>query len=83
MPAKSTTHESAMRKVWLSELKVIDAQQRKVERDFGAARKPLAKAAAEAAKKLAAFDARANRQLPRALKAIERRRGFLKGKLGL
>ena len=83
MPAKSTSHEAAQRKVWQTELKLLDKNQRAVERDFKQARAPLAKAASIAAKKLAAFDARTARQLPRTVKAIERRRGILKGKLGL
>jgi hypothetical protein len=83
MSVKSTSHEAAQRKVWQSELKLLDKNQRAVERDFNRARAPLAKAAKAAAKKLAAFDARASRQLPRTVKAIERRRGILKGKLGL
>lgn len=83
MPAKSTSHEAAQRKVWQTELKLLDKNHRAVVRDFKEARKPLAVAAAAAAKKLAAFDARSNRQLPRTLKAIERRRGILTGKLGI
>lgn len=83
MSAKSKSHEAAQRKVWKAELKAIDANRRKVLRDFDSARRPLAKAARDAASKLAAFDKRASRQKPRVLTNIERRRGILVGKLGL
>jgi hypothetical protein len=83
MPSKSTSHEAAQRKVWQSELSLLAKNEKAVLRDFRQARAPLDKAAKLAAKKLAAFDARSNRQLPRTLKAIERRQCILKGKLGL
>lgn len=83
MSAKSTSHEAAQRKVWKTELKLLQKNHRAIERDFKVARAPLAKEAASAIKKLQAFDARMERQLPRALKAIERRSGILRGKLGL
>jgi hypothetical protein len=83
MSKKSTSHEAAQRKVWQSELHLLAKNEKAVVRDFKQARAPLEKAAKLAAKKLAAFEARSNRQLPRTLKAIERRRGILNGKLGL
>ncbi len=83
MPAKSTSHEAAMRKVWKAEIKTLDSSRHKVTRDFNAARGKLVKAAQAAAKKLTAFDKRAAKQQPRALANIDRRVGILNGKLGL
>jgi hypothetical protein len=81
MPSK--THESAQRKVWKAELKTLASQARKIRRDFAAARRPLLIAATKANAALAAFDKRKALQQPRALSAIDRRRGILVGKLGL
>lgn len=81
MPSK--THLSAQRKVWKAELKTLEVQARRINRDFDAARRPLEAAARKAAAALARFEKRATRQQPRALAAIQRRRGILIGKLGL
>lgn len=83
MPAKSSSHEAAMQKVWKAEIKSLDSNRRKVTRDFNAARGKLVKASQAAAKKLSAFDKRAAKQQPRALSNIDRRVAILNGKLGL
>lgn len=80
---KSTSHDAAQHKQWQAELKTLNAAQRKVTRDFAAARKPMAKAVLDAERKLSAFDKRAAKQQPRALSNIHRRRGILHGKLGI
>jgi hypothetical protein len=83
MSAKNTSHDAAQHKVWKADLKTLDAAQRKVLRDFTAARRPLAKAVQTATARLAAYDKRAAKQQPRALSNIQRRRGILHGKLGI
>lgn len=83
MPAKTTSPYAEQQKLWKLEIKTLESNRRKVARDFNSARTALVKAAQAAAKKLTAFDKRAAKQQPRALSQIERRLGFLRGRLGI
>lgn len=90
MPAKKTSPEAAQRKVWKAEIKQLEANRRKVAKDFLNERKKAQAAVLAARKALNAANAASARMHarhlkaePRAVKAIESRIAVLKGRLGL
>lgn len=82
MPAKSKSPEAAQRKVWSAEIKTLEGNRRKVKRDFDKERDRLWKAFMTARKKLDAYDAKAEKALPRALAKFDSRIAVLRGRLG-
>jgi hypothetical protein len=90
MPAKKTSPEAAQRKVWKAEIKQLEANRRKVAKDFKTERDKAAKASFHAQKvadKLYAdfirIRGRHQKAEPRALKSFDSRIAVLKGRLGL
>jgi hypothetical protein len=90
MSAKNTSPEAAQRKVWKAEIKQLEANRRKVAKDFSDERKKAQAAVIMARKSLNAANASAARLHarhlklePRAVKAIASRIAVLKGRLGL
>jgi hypothetical protein len=90
MPAKSKSPEAAQRKVWKAELKSLEANRRKVAKDFVSARKEAQAAVIMARKSLNAANASAARLHarhlklePAALRNIDRRIAILNGRLGV
>lgn len=90
MKTKSTSPEAAQKKVWKAELKQLESARRKVSRDITAEfnrsekdLKTLEKSLLSARKKHKATAIRLERQERRQLADIERRIGFLKGRIGI
>lgn len=83
MPAKSTSPEAAQRKLWAAEIKTHEKAARKVTADFRNEQKRLIATSLAAHKAVEKFMARAEKQMPKQLAAIDSRIAILKGRLGV
>lgn len=90
MPAKSKSPEAAQRKVWKAEIKTLEANRRKVEKDYRVEiKKSLTairltkKAHTDSQEALSRLVARQEKMQPRVYGPIDRRIALLKGRLGL
>ncbi len=83
MPAKPKSIATAERKQIRAEIKTLEANRRKVEKDFDHEASRLLVALTKAKDAQRKFLARSAKQIPRVTASIDRRIGLLKGRLGL
>lgn len=82
MPAK-TSPEAAQKKVWKAELTSIARNRKKILADASKAEKQATKDFAAAGRKYKSAIARIKREVPKALKDIDRRIAILEGRIGI
>jgi phosphoenolpyruvate-protein kinase (PTS system EI component) len=83
MSAKTTSPEAAQKKVWKAELRDHQKAASKVKADWRNEQKRLIAACESSRKALDRFMARAEKQMPKQLNAIDRRIQILKGRIGI
>jgi hypothetical protein len=83
MSSKTTSPESAQRKVWMAELKTMTRARKKVLADSSKAARQNSKEWAAARNKFHKTIGRINREVPKAIASIDRRIAILEGRIGI